>query len=102
MGLWRPWSCPGTRLAWPSNGIQSGLRRWRLHSVCSADSWRRPVMATVSMSSADFEQPVGVFDSGIGGLSILRAIRAQMPEERIVYFGDQAHIPYGPRPLGQV
>lgn len=59
-------------------------------------------MATVSMSSADFEQPVGVFDSGIGGLSILRAIRAQMPEERIVYFGDQAHIPYGPRPLGQV
>ncbi len=57
-------------------------------------------MATVSTSSS--EHPLGVFDSGIGGLSILRAIRAQMPEERILYFGDQVHIPYGPRPLRQV
>lgn len=47
-------------------------------------------------------QPIGVFDSGIGGLSILRAIRNQMPEEAVVYFGDQGHIPYGPRPLQQV
>lgn len=47
-------------------------------------------------------RPIGVFDSGVGGLSILRAIRAQMPEEPIVYFGDQGHIPYGPRPLLQV
>jgi glutamate racemase len=47
-------------------------------------------------------RPIGVFDSGVGGLSILRAIRQQMPEEAIVYFGDQAHIPYGPRPLQQV
>ncbi|HEX8992654.1 MAG TPA: aspartate/glutamate racemase family protein, partial [Anaerolineales bacterium] len=54
------------------------------------------------MHSGDPERPIGVFDSGIGGLSILRAIRAQMPEERIVYLGDQAHIPYGPRPLEQV
>ncbi len=46
--------------------------------------------------------PIGVFDSGVGGLSILRAIRAQMPEEPILYFGDQGHIPYGPRPLQQV
>ncbi len=47
-------------------------------------------------------RPIGVFDSGVGGLSILRAIRQQMPEERIIYFGDQGHIPYGPRPLLQV
>jgi glutamate racemase len=46
--------------------------------------------------------PIGVFDSGVGGLSILRALRQQMPEEPILYFGDQAHIPYGPRPLQQV
>lgn len=46
--------------------------------------------------------PIGIFDSGIGGLSVLRAIRAQMPEESVIYFGDQGHIPYGPRPMQQI
>lgn len=46
--------------------------------------------------------PIGVFDSGVGGLSVLRAIRAQMPEESVIYFGDQGHIPYGPRPMEQI
>jgi len=42
-------------------------------------------------------QPIGVFDSGVGGLSVLRAIRALLPHEHILYLADQAHIPYGPR-----
>jgi len=46
--------------------------------------------------------PVGIFDSGVGGLSVLRAIRAQMPNEPVIYFGDQGHIPYGPRPMEQI
>ncbi len=46
--------------------------------------------------------PVGVFDSGVGGLSVLRSIREQMPEEAILYFGDQGHVPYGPRSMGQI
>lgn len=46
--------------------------------------------------------PIGIFDSGVGGISVLRAIREQMPEESIIYFGDQAHIPYGPRPMQQI
>jgi len=46
--------------------------------------------------------PIGIFDSGIGGLSVLRAIRAQMPTENILYFGDQGHIPYGPRLMEQI
>src|SRR5512135_1369824 len=46
--------------------------------------------------------PIGIFDSGVGGLSVLRAIRAQMPEESIIYFGDQGHIPYGPRSMEQI
>lgn len=46
--------------------------------------------------------PIGVFDSGVGGLSVLRAIRAQMPEESILYFGDQGHVPYGPRSMEQI
>ncbi len=55
------------------------------------------------MNSADIRQaPIGIFDSGVGGLSVLAAIRRQMPEESVIYFGDQAHVPYGPRPLQQV
>jgi glutamate racemase len=46
--------------------------------------------------------PIGVFDSGVGGLSVLRAMRAQLPGEAIIYFGDQGHVPYGPRPLEQI
>src|SRR5258706_12256142 len=46
--------------------------------------------------------PIGIFDSGVGGLSVLRAIRAQMPEESVIYFGDQGHIPYGSRPMEQI
>jgi len=47
-------------------------------------------------------RPIGVFDSGVGGLSVLRAMRQLMPEEPIIYFADQRHVPYGPRPMGQV
>jgi glutamate racemase len=47
-------------------------------------------------------QPIGVFDSGVGGLSVLRAMRQLMPEEPVIYFGDQGHVPYGPRPMRQV
>lgn len=46
--------------------------------------------------------PVGVFDSGVGGLSVLRAMRGQMPAENVIYFGDQGHVPYGPRPMEQI
>lgn len=48
------------------------------------------------------ENPIGVFDSGVGGLSVLRAMRELMPEEPVIYFGDQGHVPYGPRPMQQV
>ena len=46
--------------------------------------------------------PVGLFDSGVGGISVLRAIREQMPEESVTYFGDQGHIPYGSRRMEQI
>ncbi len=53
------------------------------------------------MSSSP-DMPIGVFDSGVGGLSVLRSIRKQLPAESIVYFADQGHVPYGPRPLEEV
>ena len=46
--------------------------------------------------------PLGIFDSGVGGLSVLRALRAQLPDESILYLGDQGHVPYGTRPLEEV
>ena len=41
------------------------------------------------------QDPIGVFDSGIGGLTVVREIRKRLPEETIVYFGDSARVPYG-------
>src|SRR5260221_12231331 len=41
------------------------------------------------------ENPIGIFDSGIGGLTVAHAIRELMPHENMVYFGDTAHLPYG-------
>jgi glutamate racemase len=43
----------------------------------------------------DRDRPIGVFDSGVGGLSILRALRAELPHEDFVYFSDAGHAPYG-------
>ena len=40
-------------------------------------------------------RPLGIFDSGIGGLTVLREMRREVPNENIVYFGDTAHVPYG-------
>jgi glutamate racemase len=48
------------------------------------------------------EAPIGVFDSGVGGLSVLREIRAQLPSESILYFADQGHVPYGERKVEEV
>ena len=43
----------------------------------------------------DRNAPVGVFDSGIGGLTVAREIMRNLPSEKIVYFGDTARVPYG-------
>lgn len=45
---------------------------------------------------------IGIFDSGVGGLSVLRALTGLLPEQSIVYLADQAHVPYGRRPLKEV
>ena len=45
------------------------------------------------------DAPVGVFDSGVGGLTVARAIIDQLPAENMIYVGDTANGPYGPLPL---
>jgi glutamate racemase len=47
--------------------------------------------------SASNSRPIGVFDSGIGGLTVVRALTHRLPHENIVYFGDTARVPYGPK-----
>ncbi|MBB5870154.1 glutamate racemase [Allocatelliglobosispora scoriae] len=48
------------------------------------------------------DAPIGIFDSGVGGLTVARAILDQLPHERLLYLGDTAHVPYGPKPLADV
>src|SRR5438093_12079686 len=42
--------------------------------------------------------PLGVFDSGIGGVTVARAVFERLPHESVIYFGDTARVPYGPKP----
>lgn len=43
------------------------------------------------------KKPIGIFDSGVGGLTVYKAIRSAFPEEDLIYFGDTARVPYGPK-----
>ena len=54
------------------------------------------------MSQSGSENPIGVFDSGVGGLTILRAIRQALPCENLVYVADAAHVPYGQKSPEQI
>jgi glutamate racemase len=48
------------------------------------------------------QDPIGVFDSGIGGVSVLAAIRELLPDENLIYFGDSANLPYGEKSLEEI
>ncbi|WP_308493660.1 glutamate racemase [Microbacterium terrisoli] len=48
------------------------------------------------------DAPIGIFDSGVGGLTVARAVSALLPRESIRYIGDTAHSPYGPKPIADV
>lgn len=52
--------------------------------------------------AVDRDAPIGVFDSGLGGLTVARAIAARLPNERLVYLGDTARVPYGARSANTV
>ena len=52
--------------------------------------------------SRPFEGFLGVFDSGVGGLTVVEAVLRRFPNERVLYVADQAHVPYGGRPLDEV
>lgn len=47
------------------------------------------------MMQLEAEQPIGIFDSGVGGLTVAHAVKSLLPQEKIIYFGDTFHLPYG-------
>lgn len=55
----------------------------------------------MSSHTAD-ARPIGIFDSGIGGLTIAQAIHDRLPQEQLIYFGDTAHLPYGDKSLDTI
>ena len=54
------------------------------------------------MSANNASAPIGIFDSGVGGLSVLSAVQRLLPGESLIYIADQAHVPYGSRTLNEV
>ena len=54
------------------------------------------------MNSAQRQAPIGIFDSGVGGLSVLQAVRQELPKRDLIYIADQAHVPYGERSAAEI
>lgn len=61
-----------------------------------------PATGRLTSPATNPEAPIGVFDSGVGGLTVARAIIDQLPSERLVYVGDTLHGPYGPLKVAEV
>lgn len=54
------------------------------------------------LTTADAARPIGVFDSGVGGLTVVRALMERLPLENIIYFGDTARVPYGVKSVATI
>ena len=54
------------------------------------------------MTQSGSKNPIGVFDSGVGGLTILRAVRQALPRENLIYVADSAYVPYGQKTAEQI
>jgi|UPI00005373CA glutamate racemase len=65
------------------------------YSDLTYKSPKSTIFSALQHHKATPESPIGIFDSGVGGLTVVRAIQAEMPAERIIYFGDTARVPYG-------
>ena len=64
-------------------------------SIATSISASTASLAATAAVAAAAARPIGIFDSGIGGLTVARAVAQALPHERLVYFGDTAHLPYG-------
>lgn len=88
----------------PNAAEGSLLLEWPLSSPrCQAESVLKRIGNDQDRGESHLSSnPVGIFDSGVGGLSIMREVHKQFPNENLLYFADQAHVPYGLRSLEDV
>jgi glutamate racemase len=70
----------------------------RLVTVPTSPRWP----AETSVGPGPRDAPIGIFDSGFGGLTVARSVIDQLPHESLLYVGDTARQPYGPKPIGEV
>ncbi|SEI37781.1 glutamate racemase [Paraburkholderia diazotrophica] len=68
-----------------------------IESMTASPPASSALSSLAAIPSLDPRAPVGIFDSGLGGLSVLRAVRAQLPSEAIIYVADSLYAPYGER-----
>ena len=61
-----------------------------------------PMTPVAHQTAPQITSPIGIFDSGVGGLSVLRHIRSQLPLENLIYFADSAHAPYGDKTESEI
>ncbi|VEH06558.1 glutamate racemase [Corynebacterium kutscheri] len=69
-------------------------------NICDLPGLDTEDIAALSMRTPS--APIGIFDSGVGGLTVARTIMQQLPHESVIYIGDTAHSPYGSLPIAQV
>lgn len=67
-----------------------------------ADDLRSALVPPAVTDAVDVDAPIGIFDSGFGGLTVARSVIDQLPHESVRYLGDTARQPYGPKPIGEV
>jgi glutamate racemase len=70
--------------------------------VTKPSAGRGRIVGRSAYAAAVADAPIGIFDSGFGGLTVARAVLDQLPHEPVLYVGDTARQPYGPRPIAQV
>src|SRR4028118_1520140 len=63
---------------------------------------RKDLGSSLSVAADDSQLPIGIFDSGVGGLTVYRALHERLPNERFVYLGDTARVPYGTKSLATI
>lgn len=79
-----------------------------MNALCETRPWAPPGQIRLEGFSLGHapavhdDAPIGLYDSGVGGLTVLAAIARHLPAERFIYIADQAHVPYGGRPLAEV
>jgi len=84
-------------LSQPDNMIYSANAR------SASDAATRSAVGAGALFASDIaDRPIGVFDSGVGGMTVAREIMAQLANESLIYFGDTLRCPYGPRPLSEI